>query len=489
MGCTCSTELDGQPPMNPSRVDHSHFTFLKVVGRGAFGKVNAVLHRGTNELLAVKRMNKRITLHKDPRLKTVKMERYVLSRVKSPFCLQLICAFQNEFELCFVLPFLKGGDLRYYLTQNKRMNEDMARFYAAEILLGISDLHSLNVIHRDLKPENIMFRENGHIVVTDYGIAKKLDASGVTCGKAGTQGYQAPEINGNYSFSVDLYSFAVILFEMVIGVRPVNAFPLFNKMSPELADLLQVMLQEDISKRYKGGQRVVEIMSHPWFSKIDFAQLAELKIPPPFAPSTEVANFSNASALEEALLGDIPEIPIRVADQVKFMGLEYMDDLKADNSEATKKFRQKLDSNLLLQNLEEVAEIQPDGSLIMRKALSDQTVMNLERPNSKRRVIQTESTPYSSRIVASPLDKTSSESGTLSNNLFQKRAQSGKGSNQALLPGFPSHAGEYSSFKSAREVSPMRESPVIVFEFDSANHKESPIKPIAVESIECNMNP
>ncbi len=77
-------------------VDNSHFEYMKVVGKGGFGKVNAVIKKSTNEFFAIKRVNKFEVLKKDPTLYTVGIEFDIMTRVQSPFCLLLVNAFERD---------------------------------------------------------------------------------------------------------------------------------------------------------------------------------------------------------------------------------------------------------------------------------------------------------------------------------------------------------------------------------------------------------
>jgi serine/threonine protein kinase len=95
--------------MHHSPVDNSHFEYMKVVGKGGFGKVNAVIKKSSNEFFAIKRVNKFEVLKKDPTLYTVGIEFDIMTRVQSPFCLHLVHAFQTETELCMVMPFMRGA--------------------------------------------------------------------------------------------------------------------------------------------------------------------------------------------------------------------------------------------------------------------------------------------------------------------------------------------------------------------------------------------
>ena len=92
-----------------------------------------------------------------------------------------------------MLDYLNGGELFYHLSQEKQFPEKRAKFYAAEIILALETLHSHNIIYRDLKPENILLDSQGHVKLTDFGLAKVME-NDTTKTFAGTPEYLAPEI-------------------------------------------------------------------------------------------------------------------------------------------------------------------------------------------------------------------------------------------------------------------------------------------------------
>ena len=94
------------------------------------------------------------------------------------------------------MEFVRGGELFFHLRREKRFSEEKARFYAAQIVLALSYLHSVGVVYRDLKLENLLLDEKGNIKITDFGLCKEgicteTDRTGTFCG---TPEYLAPEV-------------------------------------------------------------------------------------------------------------------------------------------------------------------------------------------------------------------------------------------------------------------------------------------------------
>jgi serine/threonine protein kinase len=73
-----------------------------------------------------------------------------------------------------VMPFVRGGELYKIFTKEKRLPEQVVKFYAIQIVLAIGELHSKGIMHRDLKLENILVDEKGYLKIIDYGLAKQM---------------------------------------------------------------------------------------------------------------------------------------------------------------------------------------------------------------------------------------------------------------------------------------------------------------------------
>jgi len=335
MGCLNSTEKE--VPMNMNQVDITHFKMLKVVGKGGFGKVNAVTHRVTNNLMAMKRMRKSKLLTKKIYVITAWRERDVMSKINSPFLVNLNYAFQDARYLYLLMPFMQGGDLRYYLTTKGAMSDDACRFYVAEIILGIQELHRLHIVYRDLKPDNILLDERGHVRISDFGLAVflKKEDSFLVSGGAGTPGYQAPEVlsRKKYGTSIDFWSLGVTIYELLQRARPfrkaddclkefILEWP--RRISSEAKNLITRLLESDPSRRLGCGKEGIgEIKRHEFFKNLNWENLANREIKPPHQPELDRANCNPDHELEDQFFKEQKEADLTEEQQKKFKGFEF----------------------------------------------------------------------------------------------------------------------------------------------------------------------
>ena len=155
------------------------FYLLKVIGKGSFGKVLLVRGKRDKRVYALKILMKSRVLAKK-QVEHTRSERKILEEISHPFLCRLEFAFQTEGKLYLGMEFLAGGPLFYHLQQCHRFSEDRARFYIAEVIVGIGHLHEHNILYRDMKPENILLDKEGHIVITDFGLSKLTEAYNAT---------------------------------------------------------------------------------------------------------------------------------------------------------------------------------------------------------------------------------------------------------------------------------------------------------------------
>lgn len=139
------------------------YILLKVIGKGSIGKVFLSWDTSTSTLVAIKSTHKR-SIKNFKELEHSHSERQILvecSKNENLFVIQLLSSFQNSTELFYVFPYYSGGDLATLLSKNRLLPENMVKFFAAQIVLGLEYLHSKRIIYRDLKPENILLDDKG----------------------------------------------------------------------------------------------------------------------------------------------------------------------------------------------------------------------------------------------------------------------------------------------------------------------------------------
>ncbi len=119
------------------------------------------------------------------------------------------------------IEFAIGGDLFDLIKDEEAFSNDVALFYATELVLTLEYLHQQRIVFRDLKPENVLIGCDGHIRLGDFGFAKKIHKE-KTYTICGTPEYMAPEVlnKEGYDESVDWWALGVIIFEMLVGYSP-----------------------------------------------------------------------------------------------------------------------------------------------------------------------------------------------------------------------------------------------------------------------------
>ncbi|XWS51046.1 hypothetical protein CRYUN_Cryun12cG0142500 [Craigia yunnanensis] len=303
-----------------TKIGPEDFEILRVVGQGAFGKVFQVRKKGRNGekgevegdgIFAMKVMRKD-TIIKKNHVDYMKAERDILTKVVHPFIVQLRYSFQTESKLYLILDFLNGGHLFFHLYRQGIFSEDQARFYTAEIVSAVSHLHKCGIVHRDLKPENILVDADGHVMLTDFGLAKEIDESSRSNSMCGTTEYMAPEIlrSKGHNKDADWWSTGILLYEMLIGQPPfthANRQKLQQRiiqekvklppfLSTEAHSLLKGLLQKEPSRRLGSGPSGGDnIKKHKWFRSINWKKLEAREIQPKFKPDVSgkdcTANF------------------------------------------------------------------------------------------------------------------------------------------------------------------------------------------------------
>ncbi|KAG0322552.1 Serine/threonine-protein kinase [Dissophora globulifera] len=358
-----------------TRLGLDDFVTVKVIGKGAFGEVRLVQKLDSGKIYAMKTLRKADMFKKD-QLAHVKAERDVLAESESPWVVQLYYSFQDSHYLYLIMEFLPGGDLMTMLIKYDTFSEDVTRFYIAECVLAIEDIHKMGFIHRDIKPDNILIDRDGHIKLSDFGLSTGfhkthdsqfyqrllegqvkggnsshedgvtrmdtgVDAINLTFSSkdklatwkknrrtlaystVGTPDYIAPEIfmQQGYGQECDWWSLGAIMFECLVGYPPFcseNAHETYRKimnwreqlyfpedvhLSPDAEDLIRRLI---CSPEIRLGRHSVhEIMSHPFFHGVDWANIRRMESP--FVPV--LTSITDTSYFPTEDLDKVPDHP------------------------------------------------------------------------------------------------------------------------------------------------------------------------------------
>lgn len=118
-------------PQKKKRYNLEDFEMLKLIGKGSFGKVFFIQNKTTKGFYAMKSLKKDVVLYDPDGFESAKLERDVMAMGdQNPFITKLICTFQSDEHLFFVMEFLNGGDLMFHMLQSRHFNESRTRFYA-----------------------------------------------------------------------------------------------------------------------------------------------------------------------------------------------------------------------------------------------------------------------------------------------------------------------------------------------------------------------
>ena len=152
-----------------AKMDPCMFDKIKTLGVGAFGEVALVRKKDVGSLYAMKTLTKSNVIKRN-QVAHVKAERDILAEADNEWVVKLYYSFQDEQNLYFVMDYVPGGDLMGQLIRKEILDEHLAQFYIAELVLAIESVHRMGFIHRDIKPDNILIDKDGHIKLTDFGL-------------------------------------------------------------------------------------------------------------------------------------------------------------------------------------------------------------------------------------------------------------------------------------------------------------------------------
>lgn len=347
-GAAPTQEDDEEPLYAVPRKDHfakftiEDFVLHKMLGKGSFGKVFLAELKRSGQFFAVKALKKDVVLMDDD-VECTMVERRILSLAwENPFLTHLYCTFQTKENLFFVMEYLNGGDLMFHIQSCHKFDLYRSTFYGAEIICGLQFLHTKGIIYRDLKLDNVLLDSEGHIKIADFGMCKEnMQEDSRTATFCGTPDYIAPEIllGQKYNFSVDWWSFGVLLYEMLIGQSPFHGRdeeelfqsirtdnPIYPRwLTKDSKDILVKLFVREPEERLgiKG-----DIRKHSFFSDINWKAVEQRQVAPPFKPTitspSDCSNFDKEFINEKPRLSCADRTLINSVDQTMFQNFSFI---------------------------------------------------------------------------------------------------------------------------------------------------------------------
>jgi len=251
-----------------------------LLGSGGMGKVYKARDRELERTVALKVL--RPDLMTDPMaLQRFKHELLLASSISHPNILRIHDLGEYKGIKFISMAYVDGGDLTAVLRKEGRLPLERVLNIMRQLAAALSAAHGVNVVHRDLKPQNILMGSADHIYVTDFGIAKTLESDRTSVTRTGavlgTPLYMSPEqVEGKpLDHRSDLYTYGLILYEMLTGVLPFSGDTTFQLMyqrvhqlpkrpelvipdlPPYLSRICLKCLEKDPAKRYQSASEIL----------------------------------------------------------------------------------------------------------------------------------------------------------------------------------------------------------------------------------------
>ena len=253
------------------------YEIIEELGSGGMGQVYRVEDTKTNEEIALKLIRPEVAADK----KTIDRFRNELTTARK-IRHKNVCGMYDLGEYkgahFITMEFVPGQDLKGLIRQSGQLAVGTTINIAKQICDGLTEAHKLAVVHRDLKPSNIMIDKEGDVRIMDFGIARSLEAKGITGAGVmiGTPEYMSPEQVEAKEIDrrSDIYSLGVILYEMVTGRLPfegdtalsvavkhkTEAPPDPRELNPQIPEGLGLFilkcLEKDKEKRYQSAEEL-----------------------------------------------------------------------------------------------------------------------------------------------------------------------------------------------------------------------------------------
>ena len=255
------------------------FRLEEKVGSGGMSSVYRAFDPTLERHVAIKLMHRDISSDPD-QLERFRREARAVAQLNHPHVVTVIDAGEDDGAPYIVFEYVEGETLKERIRRLGRLPVAEAVAYAVEIGRALECAHAHMLVHRDVKPQNVLIDPDGRAKVTDFGIARSLEAQGLTAtGRVlGTTDYVSPEqaLGHEVTAQSDIYSLGIVLYEMLTGEAPFKAdtqvavamkhvrepLPDVQRRRPEISAALAAVVERATAKETSNRYATVDEMVH-----------------------------------------------------------------------------------------------------------------------------------------------------------------------------------------------------------------------------------
>ena len=254
------------------------YQVIEELGRGGMGTVYKVFDQEIKDKIALKLLKPEVAAEEDT-IERFRNEMKLARKIGHKYVCRMYDLGKAEGTYFITMEYVPGEDLKSFIRRSGQLTVGKAVYVARQVLEGLAEAHRLGVVHRDLKPQNIMIDREGNARIMDFGIARTLAAKGITGAGVmiGTPEYMSPEQAEvkDVDQRSDIYSFGVILYEMLVGRVPFEGETMLGiamkhksqppqnpkELNPQIPDDLNRMvlkcLEKSKEKRFQNAEEVL----------------------------------------------------------------------------------------------------------------------------------------------------------------------------------------------------------------------------------------
>src|SRR5512137_696859 len=284
------------------------YRIIEQLGQGGMATVFKAYHAGLDRFVAIKVMHP--AFKQDPTfLARFQREARVVAKLDHPNIVPIYDYAEHNGNPYLVMKFIEGETLKARLSRGPLTREEGLRVVDA-MGKALGYAHARGILHRDIKPSNILLCPDGAIYLADFGLARIAEAGESTLSNEmllGTPHYISPEQargERNLDAGTDIYSFGVVLYEMVVGRVPFNAdtpfsiihdhiytpLPIPHKINPNVPESVERVLLKALSKeradRYATVAEMVTAFKQAWLSAGVPMKGTTVTLPPQAVPAS-----------------------------------------------------------------------------------------------------------------------------------------------------------------------------------------------------------